>query len=557
MSVSSTTNTQQVPASPDSERSAGTALWLLILIMVVTIAPLIVLSQAIAYWRTDTDAFMDDQMFGYFGWRIAHGATIYVDIWDNKPPGIYWINALGFLVGNDSYLGVIALCALALVVSHVAFFVIAASVYHRGAAALTTILLSFYLTHAHYMGGTNRTEVFLVACELVGVAFYMRGWAHDRWWKWYAAGLFCGLAFLLKQVGLIGWGAMGLHLIVLVASCNLALRDGLKRCLLLAGGVGTAIAAACVVLWWQGALGEAIYAVFGFNRAYFTSGNTRFPYNIVNLYLLRTHVKPILLAPMLMAAAATLHAFLWWRRPQDRPPEIERPLQALRPVCPKSFFMFFVWYIVSLYGALIGPGGFRHYLIPTIPPLMLLAGYLINVLRAEARLYRWLQRRAWIAVGFVLLGYFSLEALWLQLGEAGKVWISRFERGEESMWETVGQAVARITGPEEKIQCLGFQSGVYMQSRRINACRFATTEKVGQVGPEADFIVRELEETLRADPPALLVIPPTDLAHMQGKGKPSPFIKLWPWIEANYHQVEGVPEFGSVCVFRRNDLGEP
>ena len=39
----------------------------------------------------------------------------------------------------------------------------------------------------------------------------------------------------------------------------------------------------------------------------------------------------------------------------------------------------------------------------------------------------------------------------------------------------------RVTGPDDVIQCWGYYPGVYLHARRINACRYTTTEKVGQV----------------------------------------------------------------------------
>ncbi len=541
--------------SPD--RGSATALWMLILVMVVIIVPLIGLSQFIAYWRTDV---VDDQMFGYFGWRIAHGATVYVDVWDNKPPGIYWINAVGMLVGHDSYLGVIGMCVLALVVAHAAFFIVGSSVYHRGASALTTILLSFFLTHAFYTGGTNRTETFLVACELAAVAFYMRGFARDRWWTWYLAGVFCGLAFLFKQVGLAAWGCMGLHTIILMLSGELAMRTGIKRGVLLVVGAATTVGLAAGYLGSQGALHEAVFATFGFNRAYFATGSSQFPYNLVNWYLLREHVRPILLLPLLMAAAACIHAFLWWLRPQYRPPEVEQPLQAIRPVCPKHFLLFTMWFVVAFYGALMSPHGFRHYIVPSIPPLLLMCGYLVNVLRAESKLLRRLQQRAWVTAAVVVMAYFAYEAVRLQFAEVSKVIVFRIDQKEPASWEVVGDEVIRFSRPDQEIQCLGYMPGVYLRSRRINACRFTTTEKIGQVRAHANFVARELEQTLRARPPALIVLSAGDYFRLHGQDRTA----NWPvwttlpdWLDENYQLVEDIPRFATVYIFKRNDLIDP
>ncbi len=545
------TNATHVRLAP--ARPAGTPLWLLIVVMGVVIAPLIGLSQFIAYWRTDV---VDDQMFGYYGWRILHGAIPYIDVWDNKPPGIYWMNALGFWLGHDSYFGVIALCSAALAISHIAFFVVAASVFARGAAALATILLSFFLTHAYYTGGTNRTETFLVMFELLAVVCYFRGYARDHWWKWYAAGLLCGAAFLFKQVGLAAWGCMGLHTIALVVAGELPWRSGLKRCLLLVAGAVTTVGAAAAVLAWHGALHEACFAAFGFNRAYFAAGASRFPYNIVTWSLLREHVKPILLLPLLMALVAVIHAFLWWLRPRYRPAEIEQTLRAAYPVCKLHVFLFSTWFAAALYGALVSPHGFRHYLVPTLPPLMLLDGYLINVLRAEARLLERLQQRAWVTVAFVIMGYFSWEAVVRQFEEVSKVLVFRLEQHEAAEWEVVGDAVAQWTRPTDRIQCWGYLPGVYLRARRLNATRFTTLEKVGQVRGGARFVVDELETRLRADPPAALVMSAGDYLWMKEgdrRGRPSDFT-LGPWIDEHYRLVQEIPKFGNIYIFKRKDL---
>src|SRR5258706_3207780 len=43
-------------------------------------------------WYSDAGTYAD------IGWALNHGARLYLDVWDNKPPGIYWLSAL--LVGH-------------------------------------------------------------------------------------------------------------------------------------------------------------------------------------------------------------------------------------------------------------------------------------------------------------------------------------------------------------------------------------------------------------------------------------------------------------------------
>ncbi len=554
-------NLSAIPAGPPHAAGDGPSLPKLVLGMGVIIAPLIVLCQVIAYWRTDV---VDDQMFGYYGWRILHGARVYLDVWDNKPPGIYWINALGMLVGGGSYFGVIAMCVLALVIAHAAFFVVASSVYHRVAAALATVLLSFYLMHAYYTGGTNRTETFLVACELTAVAFYLRGCARDRWWKWYMAGVLAGLAFLFKQVGLAAWGCMGLHTILLV--CLRALRPvtGLKRCLLLSLGAATTVGVAAGVLARQGVLDDALFATFTFNRAYVATGDTQVQGNYANAVLMLDDMKQIMILPLLMAVAASIHAALWWLRPSYRPAALDELLSENPPVCRATFafflLLFLPWFAAAFYGAVLSPHRFRHYLVPAIPPLMLMAGYLINVLLAETTLLKRLQQCAWVTAAFVAIGYFAWGAVRTQFQEVSKVYVDRIVYGSPAEWEVVGDAIAAHSGPQDRVQCFGYLPGAYLRARRPNATRFTTTEKIGQVGQGAAFVVREIETSLRRDPPALLAIPSSDYISMRdtpaAEDRPTAF-HLYPWITEHYQLVEEIPKFRTIYVFRRRDLVDP
>ncbi|MBL8877659.1 MAG: glycosyltransferase family 39 protein [Phycisphaerales bacterium] len=351
-----------------------------IIALTLIIGPLLILSQLAAHLRGDV---VDDQMFAYYGWRIAHGGTVYLDVWDNKPPGIYWINALGFLI-TDSYMGIALLCAAALVIAHICFYIIASSVYFPAAAAVTTALASFYITHARYQGGSNRTETFLVPCELLAVALYVRGFARDRNWKWLVAGLCCGAAVLFKQVGVAALGAMGLHLIWLMIVRSIPFRTGVRRGLLILAGFGATISIATAYLASEGALAEAWFAAVTFNQSYFNVGDSGLTNRLVNRWKLGHEMYPILILPTLMAIATLIHASLWALRPHLKPAEIEQPVIDYKPIVPHYLILFGLWTLIGFYGATVSPHAFRHYIIPFIPPLVLFSGYIVNLLQAEA-----------------------------------------------------------------------------------------------------------------------------------------------------------------------------
>jgi hypothetical protein len=50
--------------------------------------------------------FRDSGVFLYLGWRILNGELPYRDIWDHKPPVIFYLNALGLAISGNSRWGV-------------------------------------------------------------------------------------------------------------------------------------------------------------------------------------------------------------------------------------------------------------------------------------------------------------------------------------------------------------------------------------------------------------------------------------------------------------------
>ncbi len=74
------------PSSRSSRRRA-------VLVTVATVLmclPVLATAQYIAHVRADeTDAWL----FAYYGREMLSGCGLYTDLWDNKPPGIFWLNA--------------------------------------------------------------------------------------------------------------------------------------------------------------------------------------------------------------------------------------------------------------------------------------------------------------------------------------------------------------------------------------------------------------------------------------------------------------------------------
>jgi hypothetical protein len=523
--------------APRLGEPAPTSLRVHIAVMALFVLPCIAVSQFAAHLQA---AILDDHLFAYFGWRIRNGAALYVDVWDHKPPGIFWLDAIGFLIGGESYGGIILLCTLALVATHVLFFIAGSLVYHRGSAALATILAALYLTHGLFFAGGNRAETFLIPCELALMTFYLLGLKRDRNGYWFAAGLCGGVAVLFKQSGLAALVAACLHTVILAVFADLSLRRTWQRCGLLLAGAATILLLATLYLAARGSLGETWFAIVTFNRlkvayqphewfdlAWWTRWSDRFSLSILRL-------------PMLMALAAMVHATLRRVRRLDRSANERGNSRWPTPICANAMLLFGLWFAIAAIGAVVSPGSSAHRFLPALPPLLLLGAYLIDALKTEARLLDRLARRAWVVAVCLLMAYLASDAIYLNYQRAAQVYWDRKPRIENghwavdpTVWQQVGDEVAAMTTSDDAIQCWNYTPQVYLQACRPNASRFIAEMLCAMVPPGSTHIDREYLETLRARPPKVIVIR-SDRYEALCVKKPSADDEAGRWLNANY-----------------------
>lgn len=457
--------------------------WLFPVIVALGAAPLVAVAQFIAHLHTGV---LDDHFFAYVGQRLADGAALYLDVWDHKPPGIFWLDALVFrLTGPDHYGGIVALCTLASVLAIGLFFFVARQLYDGAAATLTTLLATLYLTHGLFFAGGNRAETFILPCELAAAAVYLAGERRRLAGigrrgarRLLGCGAFVGVALLFKQSAFDVLGAIVLHIVLLAAVGRIARREAARRIVAVLAGVMIPLLSAAVVLAWQGALVEAIAAIFNASAVYV--GRSPAEGNSFDWWLrwFGQDAAAVLRLPLLMAVAAWLHAVARFIDRRTGRVSRDEPDTAAGPGDSPPFLMTFlaVWFVLALAGAMASPLSMGHYWQPLLPPLLLAAGRLIALLKGEMGLFQRLARRVSLAVVLVLAGYFARDAVYRQFQLASGVYWSRWspqsdnDRAfEPTPYEAVGRALDERLAADATIQCWDYLPGVYLAARRPGA----------------------------------------------------------------------------------------
>jgi hypothetical protein len=206
----------------------------------------------------------DSGVFLYVGWRLLKGDIPYRDVWDHKPPLIYFVDALGLLFNTQSLVGVWLLQFIFLFLT--IFFLynsLQESLGTTPAIFGVVILTSGILT---ILDQGNVTEEYALVFQTLSFWLFVRAWKNDyplRMTFW--IGLCGGLAFYFKQTTIGIWIAYALLIIWIRSSHKKSpLADFLA--LLSGGGLLTIILA--LFFFSQHALNDFWYEAFVYNFFY-------------------------------------------------------------------------------------------------------------------------------------------------------------------------------------------------------------------------------------------------------------------------------------------------
>src|SRR5687768_15108409 len=156
----------------------------------------------------------DSGVFLYTGWRLLNGDIPYRDVWDHKPPLIYFVDALGLLLTPASLWGVWILQFIFIFFTFFLLYKLLDQELGGPAALAGSILLSSGLLTILERG--NVTEGYALVFQALCFWLFVTAWKKDFPFKvsfW--IGLAGGLAFNFKQTTIGIWLTYGLFLLAI------------------------------------------------------------------------------------------------------------------------------------------------------------------------------------------------------------------------------------------------------------------------------------------------------------------------------------------------------
>lgn len=156
----------------------------------------------------------DSGVFLYVGWRFLNGDIPYRDVWDHKPPLIYFVDALGIALSPESLWGIWILRFLFIFFTFFFIYKLLDREFGVYAALAGMVTLTSGLLTILEKG--NVTEEYALVFQALGFLLFVHAWKRDfplRASLW--IGVLGGLAFNFKQTTIGLWITYGLFLLTI------------------------------------------------------------------------------------------------------------------------------------------------------------------------------------------------------------------------------------------------------------------------------------------------------------------------------------------------------
>lgn len=211
-------------------------------------------------------AFRDSGVFLYVGWRILNGEIPYVDIWDHKPPVIFYINALGLLLTSNSRWGVWIIEFISLFIAAYFGYKLINNIFGKYPAIISTFIWLYTLVFL--IGNGNYTEEYVLPLQFISLyLFYYAEMKKKSVLVYFFIGILGGLAFFTKQISIGIWIAITIFFVI-TGIKNKEIKQSSKAILYILFGSLLVSIIICGYFYVNGALYEFWDAAFIYNFKY-------------------------------------------------------------------------------------------------------------------------------------------------------------------------------------------------------------------------------------------------------------------------------------------------
>ena len=450
----------------------------------------------------------DSGFFAVGGQRILSGDLLYRDVWDTKPPGVFYLNAFAISIGGSSPWAIWWLETVWIAITIIALILILSKLTSILPAFLATILFTFTVLHPALIGGGNFTEIYaqLPIVLTLGAAIAYFSSAKYRWIL--LTGALTATAFMFKQ-NTIALGVASLAVALLEAMRLENWRKTLK--LLGAFVIGFLPLLLLIVGYWaqRGALEDLWNVLFLQNIAYIQEGSS-----LSGFYATaRKFVVEQPVAALSLISAASLAVFVVRSRPQDLGawPTAGSAGRSTRGASRTEDWVLLAAFLsLPIEVLLIALSGrsFGHYFLVPLPAMAAASAYLFAAILGETHRLR--TQDPWLAP--LIAGLALIIVAW-GIDVVGKEAPSRVHLSDLLtrplhgwFWtDDLEQYVIDNTSPKDTILVWDYNPGVYFSTGRKSPSAILIHPQLFTPGLVSGHQFRRLARDIGSNPPSLVL----------------------------------------------------
>jgi 4-amino-4-deoxy-L-arabinose transferase-like glycosyltransferase len=431
----------------------------------------------------------DEGEYAYAGQLMLHGIPPYTLLYSMKLPGTFAAYAAILLVFGQTARGV----HLGLLVVNAAttflMFLLGKRLFGPLAGLVAGSSYALLSTSPAVIGFAGHATHFVVLAAVIGILLLLRATQSQRPWLYFCSGLFLGLAFLMKQPGIMFAVFGGLYL---VKAERQTWRDNRRefwrKSALYVCGVVLPFAITCLLLALAGAFGNFWFWTVLYARQYATTLGLREGLDTLWLMLPKA-VLPVVMIWGLAGIGVT--AIVWNRAARTQ--------------------WFFLLTFLLCSAAAVCPGLYfrQHYFILLLPAVALLTGVAVGC--GTASLKQHLRSRVWAVLPLlVFVGAFA-GSLYLQrnyLFKAGPFIGSRIIYGTNPFSEAddVAYYIKNHSAKDARVAVLGSEPEIYFYADRRSATGYIYTYGLMEEQPYAGEMQKQMINEIEAAQPEYVVL---------------------------------------------------
>ena len=437
-------------------------------------------SLAEPYW------YGDEGIYQTIALALNRGYTLYSQIWDNKPPLLYYTYAL--FGGDQFFLRLLSLTfGLA---SIVLFFRLAVQLFQeRKAVIASTLGFTLLFGLPTFEGNIANAENFMLPFSIAaGYLVYLATERAQKQRYLLLAGMLLGIAFLYKIVGIFDFAAFLVFFLIVSLPGQVSFRplvramtDSWRQFAALTAGFVLPFILSIIYFLSKGVLGDYIQATF-LSTVWYVGCN--------NFFLFP---QGMLISKLLLLSVIVIG------------------LAVNRDTVSKPVLFICVWFVFSLFNSFFLHRSYTHYLIVLIPSFALVFGMLF----CSKTQYKYFLTGGLVVMSYLLFTFFTHWSLTKTVGYyansvdflTGQKTLAAYEEFFDPRTPRDSRIVRFILGrakDEPSMFMWGNAARLYYQTGTLPPSRFTVFYHIQRKGGYE----LELTDALQKNPPQFIVLMP-------------------------------------------------